>query len=79
MKKVSDDSRLRQIEKAIFSIDKTLAVNTEHLAEHIRRTRLLEEELKPISKHVQQMQGAGKLIALLALIATVASALIMFK
>jgi hypothetical protein len=73
------DKRLHRIELALNSIDKTLAVNTEHLADHIRRTRILEEEIKPISKHVQQMQGAGKLIALLALLATIASVISFVK
>lgn len=65
------DARLDAIERSIASIDKTLAVNTEHLAEHMRRTQIIENELDPVVKHVQQMRGAGKLLALLALIATV--------
>lgn len=79
MKSSSTESRLHQIEQALHSIDKTLAVNTEHLADHIKRTALLEQEIRPISKHVQQMQGAGKLIALLALLATIASVMSFVK
>lgn len=73
------DERLASIERSIANIDKTLAINTEHLADHIRRTAVIEEELKPVVKHVNKMQGAGSLLAILALIATIASAFLYFK
>lgn len=73
------DERLAAIERSVANIDKTLAINTEHLSEHMRRTELLETELRPVTKHVQKMQGAGSLLAILALIATIASAFLYFK
>lgn len=73
------ETRLNQIEQTLHSIDKTLTVNTEHLAEHMRRTATIEKELAPVVKHVEQMRGASKLLAALALIATIASAFIIFK
>jgi len=72
------DARLDEIERTLHAIDKTLAINTEHLADHIRRTAILETELKPIAKHVEQMRGAGKLLAILALVATIISAWAVF-
>lgn len=78
----SDDNvskRLDRIESSIHSIDKTLAINTEHLSEHMRRTALIEHELRPVVKHVEQMRGAVKLLGVLALLATIVSAWLIFK
>lgn len=79
MKKDMLEGRLTSIESTLHNMDKTLAVNTEHLADHMRRTALIEEELKPVVKHVEQMRGAAKLLGLLALIATIASLFMYFK
>lgn len=43
--------------------------HTEQLAEHMRRTRLVEEQLAPVKKHVAQMDGALKLLGVLSLLA----------
>lgn len=77
MKKIED--RLDKIDDKLESIDKTLALQEANLAEHMRRTELLEiqneklikEELAPIKEHVNQLKGGAKLIALLALMASV--------
>ncbi len=53
------------------AVDKTLALQHQQLVEHIKRTALLEKEMLPISRHVQQVQGAGKLVALIAVIASI--------
>jgi hypothetical protein len=73
------DARLDEIERTLHSMDKTLLINTEHLAEHMRRTALIEQEMRPVVKHVEQMRGAGKLLAILALIATILSAWAIFS
>lgn len=70
------EKMLHEINSKLHEIDKTLALNTQHLEAHMKRTTQIEDELMPVVKHVQQVQGAGKLIALLALIATI---LIIFK
>lgn len=75
----TQEMRLDEIERTLHAIDKTLAVNTEHLAEHMRRTAIIEKELQPVVKHVEQMRGAAKLLALLALLATIATAYLVFK
>lgn len=68
-----------ETERRLASIDKTLAVNTQHLAEHMRRTEILEKELAPVTRHVNQMQGAGKFIFFASLIATILAAVFMVK
>ena len=67
------DDRLNRIENKIdtlhdkvSSIDKTLAEQHISLKEHIKRTNLLEEEVRPIKKHVTMLQGAIKLVSLSA-------------
>ncbi len=73
------DHKLDQINERLHSIDKTMALNTQQLAEHMRRTELLEKEMAPVAKHVQQMQGAAKLLGILAVIATIVGVLSVFK
>lgn len=68
MKKTLPD-QLDKIHERLTSIDKTLVRQEGHLAEHIRRTALLEDEIKPIKKHVGHVEGAIKLIGLLSIIA----------
>ncbi len=65
------EDKITVVDQRINSIDITLAAQHSQLVEHIKRTAILERELKPVNKHVQQMQGAGKLLGLLALIASI--------
>ena len=53
--------KLDKLDDRLDSVDKTLVKQEENLKEHIRRTELLEEELKPIKKHIGHMEGALKL------------------
>ncbi len=70
-----DDRRLERIEAKIddqnehlSSIDVTLMSQHASIKEHIRRTGLLENELRPIKRHVYMVQGALAFITLLATI-----------
>lgn len=56
------EEKLDKITEHLSSIDVTLAVNTASLVEHVKRTNLLEAELKPVSKHVVMMESAFKII-----------------
>lgn len=65
--------RLVDIDEKLHSIDKTLAVNTAHLAEHMRRSQLneeavavLAEQIKPIQIHVANMQFLATAVAWVA-------------
>lgn len=71
-----DDKRLERIEVKIDdigdhlgSIDVTLAAQHVQLKEHIRRTALLEAELKPVKKHVDMVNGVMKFLTALGVIA----------
>lgn len=70
---MSDEKRLERIEKKIddtndhlVSIDITLVEQHLSLKEHIRRTSILEQEIKPIKIHVNRVEGAIKFITFLA-------------
>ena len=66
---MDDHSRLEnkvdKILEHVGAIDVTLGMQQVSLDEHIRRTALLESEMKPVKKHIHMMQGAIKLIAAL--------------
>jgi len=51
-----------QIKRSLANVDKTLALQHVSLAEHIRRTTLLEQKLEPVEKHVEQVRGVFKFI-----------------
>lgn len=72
---MSDDKRLERIEKKVddsndhlASIDATLSAQHVSLKEHMRRTALLEADIRPIKRHVDMMSGALKLLGAVALI-----------
>lgn len=70
------DSRLDSIEKVLISQELNLQL-------HMKRSDNLEEivldmkekELKPIQRHVSQVEGAVKLLGLMALLITIATGL----
>lgn len=65
------EAHIAAIKQHGASVDVTLALQHAQLVEHIRRTSILEKEIQPISKHVQRVQGAGQLLAVLAVISTI--------
>lgn len=48
---------------------------TVSVEEHVKRTNLLEEDVRPIKKHVAMVEGALKLIALAGILATIVEAI----
>lgn len=72
--------------RALQEIAVTLAKQEENLKEHMRRSDLneravdlLSKQFAPVRAHVEQMRGAGKLISGLALLASIAAAIALFK
>lgn len=77
---------MRDQAKSLQEISIVLAKQEENLKEHMRRSELNEKavelltsQLHPVRAHVEQVRGAGKLILILSLAATVVAALAMFK
>jgi len=44
------------------SMDTTLAAQAVVLAEHVKRSNMLEEQMRPVQRHVAMVQGALKLL-----------------
>jgi transposase-like protein len=69
------EDKLDIISAKISSIDLTLAAQHISLEQHIKRTNLLEEEIKPVKKHVDMMNGAAKLLSFIAMTAAIIEAI----
>lgn len=65
------EEKIDKIADKISNIDITLGKQSVILEEHVRRTNLLEEQIKPIERHVNMVQGGIKLLGLIALVASV--------
>jgi len=63
------EEKLDRIDERLNSIDKTLASQHVSIAEHIRRTNILENDLKPVKKHVIMVEGVLKFLGALAMVA----------
>lgn len=55
--------KVDKIDERLDSVDKTLAVNTELLDVHIKRTNLLEDQLQNIRTHVEGVKLFGKVLS----------------
>lgn len=76
---------VKEIKDDIVQIKVTAAVQQKDLENHIYRTELLEKQtemladsLKPISKHVNMVEGAMKLLGGLVAVAGIAAGLFKF-
>lgn len=69
------NNRLERIELKIDEMMVEQAKQHITLQEHTKRSTMLEEEMKPIRRHVAQMQGAVKALGILALIAGIVEAI----
>jgi len=75
------EGKLDQIHEQITLVNVTLAVQAEQLTNHIRRTEIaekrldeIESEVKPIQKHVLHVEGAIKLLGIVATLLGIATA-----
>jgi hypothetical protein len=73
------DEKLDRILEKISSIDVTLIKQHASLAEHIRRTEILEEKIKPIEVHMTELKGIVKLLKLIGIFATIVEVLHLWK
>lgn len=70
---------VEHIKRSLASIDKTLALQHQSLDLHIKRTNILEQKLEPVEKHVEQVRGVSKFLALVAIVATAVAAFLVIK
>ena len=71
------EKRLDSIESKLDDVAYTLVKNTQILDEHMRRTTQLEDRVDELSEIRQEIQGAVKLIKLIALLAGIAESVSM--
>lgn len=64
------------ISETINNINVTLAVNTDQLTQHIKRTNLLEAQIQPLKKHVNMVEGGFKALGFISLLLGIAVAII---
>lgn len=75
---MSDDrlyDKLDKIDDKLASIDTRLAKYNTELEFHIARTNQIEDTLVPIVEHIQQVQGAGKLLTWAAVLSGIIGAI----
>lgn len=56
-------AKLDKLDERLDSIERVLIRNTSSLEEHVRRTNILEEDMKPVKGHVTFVNNAAKLVA----------------
>ena len=66
------EEKLDRIDERLDSLDKNMAVNNTLLEYHIKRTDMLEEEVKPLKGHVLKAQGVLVFIGALSTLVAVA-------
>lgn len=71
------ESKIDHITEKISSIDVTLAKQSVILDEHVKRSTQLENRMEPVEKHVNMINGAFKLIGLMATLAAIAECIIL--
>jgi hypothetical protein len=56
------EKKIDKVFEKIASIDVTLAKQHVSIDEHIRRTNILENDIRPIKAHVNRVEGALKVL-----------------
>lgn len=69
---------LEKMEERLDNLDTTMVKNTLSLEEHVKRTNLLEEQIKPIKKHVDMVNAGAKIASAITGAALVAKQLGLF-
>lgn len=68
-------SKVDKIDDRLDKVDKHLAIYNEQLTIHIKRSEMLEEDMKPVKEHVHQVKGIFKFISIIGVIAGIAAAI----
>lgn len=62
------EDKVDKLDGRLDSAEKVAVKQEANLAEHMRRTELLENDLKPVKKHVAMVNGGLKLLGIISLI-----------
>jgi hypothetical protein len=75
----NSDKKLDKISTDISDMKATMSKQQVSLDYHIRRTDLLEEKIKPIEIHMNELRGIVKLLKLIGIFATIVEVLHLWK
>lgn len=76
---MTDNRIITKIDKIVDDVGEIkvqMGVYNTQLKEHMKRTDLLEKKFEPVEKHVERVNGVLKLIGVLAMLATIAEAIL---
>lgn len=62
------EDKVDQVVDRLHAMDVTLASQAVTLEDHVRRSTMLERQMVPIKRHVNMMEGALKLLGILAVL-----------
>ena len=68
------NDKIDKIVNDVNEIKVQLSINNAHLAEHMKRSDMLEKKLAPVEAHVERVNGVLKLIGVMAMIAAIIEA-----
>lgn len=63
--------KLDKLDERLDNMDKSLLRQTITLEEHVKRTNLLEEEIRPMKKHMLILYAFGKIFGGMAVLAAI--------
>lgn len=63
--------KLDRMNEGLNQVDKQMSVYNEQLKLHIKRTEMLEAEIKPIKSHVTLMNNLAKIILFIGVLAAI--------
>lgn len=72
---MNNDQKIDQILERMNSIDITLAKQSIILADHVRRSNLLEAKMVPLERHVNYVEGFLKGMGIIAMVAGLIAAI----
>lgn len=70
------ENKIDKLDTKLSRVDVTLAAQHVSLKDHIRRTELLEEDMKPVKAHVTKVKGALALLGAVTAVAGIAAVVI---
>jgi hypothetical protein len=62
---------LLKIDERLDAMERIQIRHEANLVEHMKRSRQLEEEFKPLQKHIHMVQGVGAFIGIIALVVSI--------
>lgn len=72
------EQKIDKIAETLGNQAVTLGRLTVSVEDHVRRTNLLEDDIKPIKRHVWMIEGALKLLGIFGILAGIAEVVVLW-